>query len=279
MRISREELQCYRPRNNYVLCEPILEVDKIQSGKFNLFIDPTYRPEHHQPVIQKVISTNRHLIYGRKRQLMTYEHGTKTVEYINGKKNPLFNYWYESTMEDAPIENSMPWKTDMEVREGDIIWCDFVEIFNAVKRNRVVYCEDKTYYLISYDKIYCAKSEKELKILNGWVFVEPIEYGQTKPQEIAERSGLKLVHIEKHEAPEDRFGIVRFIGKPIEEYVNLDQSDTDEISVGDTILLKFKFNRRLEHQTHLIFSDKMLAVTRRPWIAGIIRDSLFSNLQ
>lgn len=277
MRLTKEELQCFIPKNNLVLCEPAMECDKVKLGDAEIYIDPTFHPENHQPVIQKVISFNKNLIYGRKKQLVTMEHGQKGVpEYkINGTKNENFNFWYESTTEDHPIENSMPWKTEMEVRINDRVWVDFVSVFNAAKRNRLVYCENKTYYLIPYQDIYCCLNETELKICNGWIFIEPIEYLKTPEQQLAEKHGLSFIKKKEEHAPKDRYGIVRFIGKPVQEYLNLDQCDTDEISVGDIVLMKFQYNRRLESHYHLRFGDKMLIASRRPWVSAIIKEDLF----
>lgn len=279
MRITREELVVFKPRNNMVLCENVLETDKTKLGDQEIYIDNKFRPEFHQPVVQRVIAINRQLVYGRKRQLVCYEHGTKGLpEFMpNGKKNPHFNFWYETTMEDSPVENSMPWKTTMECRVGDLVWVDFVSVFNASKRGRTLECEDKTYYLIPYQDIYCLSNDKGFKILNGWVFIEPVEYLKSIEEEKADGMGIVIAGKRKREAPEDKYGIVRFLGKPVEEYVNLDQSDTDELSEGDLVLMKFTFNRRLESHYHLKFSDKSLIASRRPWVAAIIRDSLFPS--
>jgi hypothetical protein len=277
MRISVRELAVFKPKNNMVLCENILETDKTKLGNTEIYVDNLFRPEFHQPVVQKVIAINKHLIYGREYQLVRTEHGRKGVpEYkLGGVKNPDFNFWYETSMEDSPVENSMPWKTDMECRVGDVIWADFVSVFNAAKRGRTLECEGRTYYLIPYNDIYCLTNDNGFKILNGWVFIEPIEYLKDKSQRMADEIGFSIVGKRKREAPEDRYGIVRHIGKPVEEYLNLDQADTNEISVGDVVMMKFAFNRRLESHYHLKFSDKNLISSRRPWIAAIIRDSLF----
>ena len=281
MRISKEELQVFTPKNNQVLCEPILKVDETTIGDVTLYIDTSYRPEFHQRVLMKVISFNKHLVYGHKPQLVTSHHGSKGIpEYLNGKKNPLFDFWEENSVEDYPVDGSMPWQTEMECRTNDLVWIDYVSVFNAEKRERTLECEDKTYYLIPYQDIYCLMSEtRGLKVLNGWVLVEPIEYLKNKTDETAEKLGIQIAGKRKREAPEDRYGIVRHIGVPCGEYVNRDQCDTDEISEGDLVLMKFVFNRRLESNYHIKFGDRMLIVTRRPWIAGIIKDSIFTNGQ
>ena len=151
MRISKEELAVFIPKGNMILCENILETDKTKLGNSFIYIDNLFRPELHQPILQKVVSFNKKLVYGRKRQLMTTEHGSKgQAEYlVNGRKNPLWDFWYETSMEDSAIEGTMPWKTTMDARIGDVCWVDFVSVFNAQKRGRTLECEDKTYYLIS----------------------------------------------------------------------------------------------------------------------------------
>lgn len=110
-------------------------------------------------------------------------------------------------------------------------------------------------------------------MLNGWVLVEPIKTDDT---ELKMKSiGLTLPDVT--EKPE-RYGIVKHLSLPITEYL-LDEypPDTDDISVGDVVRLKYDANPKiLGTKNNAYFnSDEPLIVTRRPYILGIMRNSMF----
>ena len=71
----------------------------------------------------------------------------------------------------------------------------------------------------------------------------------------------------------DRFGVVRFAGRPNEEYREYPMWDDNRIRIGDTIHLAYKFSKKLENNPMIArFGDgHKLHITQRHRILGIVK--------
>jgi len=269
MNITYYELTNLKTLKNYVLTEPIVDTSEVVVGDKKLYIDTSYRPELFQPLIHKVISVPKKLIYGKKTEMVNIG-GNRSEQKTDGS---WFNYKYDEYItRKEPIPNSMPWKTDMLLKKGDIVWLGYFSILRAPAENREIVCEGKKYYLIPYQDIYLKKTDDSVTMLNGWILLAPIKMDDEAIVSRLRNLGILLPSFAKES---DKFAEVRYVGLPVEEYIESHKHDTDEISVGDTVRLNWAANRRLECETHKFFSQEELIVSRRTNIAGVLRNMLF----
>ena len=270
MRLTREQLLNYVPYKNNVLTEIVFRTDVLKFAGKELWLSTEGRPGDHQPVVQKVIRTPLKLTYGKH---LTYYQ--QNLEY----DPELKAHRVETHTTRSPLKNSMPWKVEMELQPGDVVWVNTMSIINAARQGRILECEDKKYYLIPYDQIYLYKRDKDTRMINGWILVEPEKTDEDIQQRIA-KLGIIIpsVTITKENQRQmgviDKLAVVRYIGDPVREYID-GRSDHDDISVGDKIIFRLPFNRRLESDMHRFFDQKELIVSRRTNIVAKVVDSLF----
>ena len=65
---------------------------------------------------------------------------------------------------DKTDPRSMSWECDMDLEVGDLCWFNTIESANAVE----ILCEGKTFKIIPYSDIYCAKKHRWLEIEHFW---------------------------------------------------------------------------------------------------------------
>ena len=140
--------------------------------------------------------------------------------------------------EDDP-NNSMPWKTEMELEIGNMIFFNFIESLNATE----IEVEGKIIRIIPYQDCYVTKRqpkpifrldmpmEYEFKdqiiCLNGYVLLEQVS--MTKLSELDVLSEQKIY--------EDR-GIIRYFGTPNSAYLGDKYSDNIRIEAGQLAYFK-----------------------------------------
>lgn len=157
--------------------------------------------------------------------------------------------------------NSMPWKTEMELVEDDIVWFNLIESLNANE----IEIDNKIIRIIPYSDIYVAKREiwidkwarkKQIiiKCLNGYCLLEQVP--------ISRVSGLDQID---HGVYNDR-GIVRYFGTPNSEYINKSASDDIVIKEGEMAYIKPGYTPfPLERRTYfaLFNEDKLYYCVQR----------------
>lgn len=294
MKITQEEFESFVPQNNYVLLEPIIDTSKIKFGRGEIYVDNRYKPEHHQPVVLRVIKPPKKLIYSR----------------------------------DHKVHNSMNWKTEMLLKEGDIVIANYLKVLKAP----VVNCEGRNYLMVNYEFIFCKLQRWEpeedrckiiidsdmlpdnldsAKIFERWqqtglmvfkkgvpppivdvkteVEVQPpdnvIVSTRTINDRMQEIGFYKVVLLngyilfqnipEEHggslwvpQSKKERYGLVRYIGKPNEQYREDVYYDDDYITTGHIIHTHFKFYKKLENPLHSLFREEFY-VTQRRFILGV----------
>jgi hypothetical protein len=137
------------------------------------------------------------------------------------------------------VDKSMPWETENELQEEDLVFTNPIDALNAVS----IVCEDKLYKLINYADIYCAKREiwvdkwsvpqkkKTIVVMvNGYVLFVP----KTK-------SSLSALDVTSQDKIDKTVGIVAFTGTPNKRYVNPEYSDFKDLQEGDEILFDKKY--------------------------------------
>ena len=239
MKLSREDLAVFRPSQNKVLVRSVVQMNKIHLGGQEIIIDTTYKPEHHQEVICEVTATPKRLVFDRTK----------------------------------PVGESMEWYTPIDVKKGDIVWCNYLSVIRG-KEDFIIECEDIMYFLVDYSSIYLKKDKTDVTMLNGWILCEPV---YVKPATIDVGGNIIAVQEMKEYdefegvAKETQFGRVKYLGKPIKEYYfNEDTFDDDFVRVNDIIMFKTPNNVRLEHDLHRHFDGTSLIVSRRSRLLGIL---------
>lgn len=129
---------------------------------------------------------------------------------------------------------SMPWDTDMELQVGDTVFFNAIESRNSVE----IICEGKTYKLLPYQDLYCAKrlgkiwrgvggatAEYEVIMLNGYVLLERVYLENVSPLAVSKDAGIDKTR-----------GIIRYVGSSPKEYQRKEYSDIKDLDVGDMVL-------------------------------------------
>jgi hypothetical protein len=239
MNLTKEDIASLRPYGNFVLVRSIVSMDTIMLGGEKIFIDTSYKPEHHAEVICEVVAVPRRLVFDRKRH----------------------------------VGESMEWRSAMELHKGDIVWCNYLAVLDGKKRYMLT-CDGLKYFMVEYPQIYLKKNKQDITMLNGWVLCEPVY--KEKEQVVVDGKTIALPSVTTHNqtqgiARHTQFGKVKYIGRPVKEYYYEDaEVDDDYIRVGDTVMFVTPFNPRLEHELHHHFDGTSLIVSRRSRIMGIV---------
>jgi co-chaperonin GroES (HSP10) len=220
--------------NNLVLLKPRILNDKyICASGVELFIDTKFEPEKHRDIVCDVIQVPSQLIYSEK----------------------YGNYV------------TMPWDVDMEVRVGDVAYCDYLAIQNAMINKydgKSFIHENELYLLIHYMNIFMVLRDGSPIMCNGYVLVEPTydEYymavkkfndlGLVAPDTVTE---MKKV---------TQYGIVMYLGSRPRNYLNKDLADM-ELSIGDKVLFDKHADIPLEYEYHQTFmkETKLFRILRK----------------
>lgn len=117
------------------------------------------------------------------------------------------------------------WKTDIEIKVGDIAFVQYHESLNA----KVIKTEDEEYRFILYYGIIAVKREDKIIPINGYTLFTrvPIEF-QTQ-----------LIIPDKAKIPDPRYGIIEYISKPNKYHIKDKKQDSEkgvDISVGDKVI-------------------------------------------
>jgi len=263
MDISQERIPSIRPLNNYVLVEPIVRTDEVEYKTLKLYFDNRFDRAQYQPVVCRVMACCKHIIYDP----VKIRKSTPVIDQITKQKRTDVSW-------EPRYPNTMPWKTKKKVKYDDICWINYYPIVRAEDEHDetvIVYSGKKKYYLIHYSEIYCVKRKDDVIMLNGWILVQPIKSEKILREESLKKLGI-VFPTQPKEQSLDKYGIVKYIGEPIEEYEDeyFCGGDDDLVQVGDTVRFAMEYNRRLEQSpVFRWFSGDELIVTRRRNLLGI----------
>jgi hypothetical protein len=151
-KVNKDELSRMRMLNNQVLIKIDMFNEKIVfADNSSITIDMTFEPQDHITAIGKVIKVPSRLTYSEK----------------NGESN------------------AMEWETPMDLREGDTVYMDYLEVMLALgmKANKAAsypmesYFEvdNELYIIITYAALFFAVRNDRVIMLNGFVMAEPVE--------------------------------------------------------------------------------------------------------
>jgi hypothetical protein len=134
----------------------------------------------------------------------------------------------------TPDGLGMPWDTDMELQEEDMVWYNIIESLNSVE----LAVDNAFIRLIPYQDIYCAKREywidkwtnkkaTEVVMLNGYCLLEQVRLPKLSDLDVTSEDHVY----------EDR-GIIRYLGTPNRTYTVSKYQDNTELKVGDMAFIR-----------------------------------------
>lgn len=277
MKLSQQDISKHRPANNYVLLKPAIDTSKFKYGSAEFYAPlsladgKTYDAFSTAPVVCTLIATPKRLVFDTQKVLYTAHrdkdlHPDKVKELARQGK-PTF--YTESEWIEGVGVSSMTWKTKMELKAGDIVWCSRNAMANAEKVGNTIEADGELYHLIQYSEIYLVKKGDNIKMLNGYILCSPVPADETETERKLKALGLESGITEKK--VKDKVAVVRYVGDSV-EYIfhNRDRFDFPEVKVGDTVLLAWQSNRRLENDLYKFFSQEELIVSRRCNIAAVL---------
>lgn len=216
MKISKEDFYEFQTRGNYVLIEPSRGNDEIilPSG-LKLYIDITFEKEKHAVTTGTIIKTPKYLVFNRKRAAVSVE-----------------------------------FDVDMTLLPGDKVFFHYLVSENCIKDGRYYEVDGRIYFMVKYDRIFCAKRGDEVVMVNGWVLVEPVE-------EDVYKTNLILPEYLKKQVSQKE-GIVKYVGPAVRSYFfepEIVENDKDA-KPGDRILFSPNSDIPLEYDLHASFEGK-----------------------
>lgn len=162
------------------------------------------------------------------------------------------------------IGASLTVDVDMEAQPSDKVWFDYMCQINAVVDKLLVdTIEHGMCFLVKYEDIYCLERDGELKVINGWVWVQLLE------KETVTDSGIEVV-LSDTEKYLKNTGVIVNSAKPVKGYLDYDTEDPVELNPGDEILYNEKIGFPVEYSVHRKLTDKETYCIRRKDIYAII---------
>jgi hypothetical protein len=207
-----------RTQGNHVLIKLDQENNsvRLKSG-LELFVDTTYEVEKHITVTGEVMALPSKLYY-------------------SGRPNI-----------------GMPWETEMELKIGDRVFMYYLSVANAFRKEtfNAIVEEDARYVFIKYQYIFAAIRDGKLFPINGYLLVEPSEDPDWLVlKEKLGKAGLQPVKLKNFTNTDVNYGIVRYIGNPVLEYVDKYSDRGVNVGVGDIVVTRRITDIPLEYDLH-----------------------------
>jgi len=268
------DITAIRPCNNNVLLKPAIDTSKIKYGTAEFYAPlsladgKAYDPFATAPIVCSVAAVPRNLTYGTHTVLWQQEsqretHPEKIKELARHNKKNIVT---ESEYIEQMIPGSMPWKTTMQLKKGEIVWVNANSLVRAEQNHHTIEVDEELYYIIRYDDIIFKKSGENVVMLNGYLLLSLID---ETPDWIKKAKSIGLETLNTPNT-EEKYATVRYIGDPVDYPFNdKDRHDHREIKQGDIVMLLFAKNRKLENGQRY-FSEEPLIISRRSNIRAIM---------
>jgi len=184
-------------------------------------------------------------------------HVDRWGEVIQAPKDPLP---FAQLVPGQPPADKMPWRTNVQIKNGDLVWYDYLNSLNCVT---YIDEEKSEYKLIDYENCYVA-TDKDANIipLNGFTLFERVYKEQTGNFDI----------FEEHKIDRSR-GIVKYVAKNNEAYELSSDEDPFDLQVGDEVKFGPVPEVMLEDEAHCHFDGgKMYRRAQARNISLVYRD-------
>lgn len=147
-------------------------------------------------------------------------------------------------------QGTMEWDTDMEIKEGDMVWFGLIEAHNAME----LHCEGRVFKILPYSDLYVAKRGNEVICLNGYVLMQTVNKMRISD----------LDHISEKQIDKTK-GVIRYVGKANRRYISKNFADHKDIREGDIVLLDPR--------------ARPFLLERKPYLAQFDGDNLYLVIQ
>lgn len=276
-------LDTFQILQNYVLIKPDKDLESYQiKGRETGLIAPSFKyegtgdnekrvsvKERNVAVTGTVYAVPQKLIFNLG-EIQALKNRYTTHKVVNGKLM-LVNFPVQLQI-DHLNKSSVQFNTEIEVKVGDKVQFDYMAHKQCVEEGRILDTEHGEMYLMKYDMLYMTVGEKNepIKMLNGYLIVEPEEIETLKEgaQEFIQAEGGLVLLAPKAKAKKSKksqIGTVKHIGNINKGYLQEpDKSDfRQHLKPGEKILYDPRFSKRLEYETHQIYSEKVLSLIQR----------------
>lgn len=150
--------------------------------------------------------------------------------------------------------SGMPWKTSLEIKEGDIVLMYYLAVQNCLRKEYKRYIKEGNRFtiFIEYQNIYGVIRDGKVIPINGYCFIEHHEDPDWEEMIAkAEKSNLVLPDLRELSKKNVSYGTVAYIGKPNEEYFDSYKSDKGyDLKVGDKVIMKKVTDIMIENPMH-----------------------------
>ena len=223
--------------NNFIRIEDINQIKKVLNNK--VLLRTVYKATEQR-------RSGIYLIAPSETDWRPAEHTNRISEVILPPESLFFN---------DKSNRSLPWKTEIEIKKGDIVWHDFMAANNCIVIKTDKQPEEE-YKLLDYNDIYVIKRNGDLIPINGYILCEEVK---------EKKSDLEI-----SEKTDKRFGRVAYVGKKNKRYQNPHITEDIDISVGDIIIKRrADVHILLESEDHRQL-DKPYFIIQRKDIYGIL---------
>lgn len=163
------------------------------------------------------------------------------------------------------VKRGIEWLPDIDLNVGDRVIVDYFQLLQHFGKivhrysndSQELYIRDGNDFLVfvNYHELFCKIDP--IVPLNGWVIYEGIyddeSYGEFKNKLLSEKMGR-----------------VKYVGKSNLEYQD-GSIDVDGFDIGDIIIFKKGFYRKLENDLHAT-QDKNYYLTQKRWILATLKN-------
>ena len=250
--VEKINLKTFTLESNMILVKPDPNYDFVEAlspeGKVKIYL--SYEPEDdakHVSITGKVLKVPSELKYYS--ELKTSKKGID----ISPQE-------FESKM-----RNTMPFKTEINVSEGDVVFFNHLNQIDAELEGRLVNTDEYGYcMLMPYSSLYGKKTESGFTALNGYV----IFIRDQKDATFESKSGLLV--LQKSSVYGSYYGTVVSCDKRIDDYLDKSYDCVTDIQKGDRIIINPKFGYRIAYSIHAgDMSDH--EIIRRKHILALIK--------
>jgi len=230
-------LEGFKPISNYVLVGNPTKTDTLKSG---LYIDTTYKPEHHVEIINEVIAVPDRLSFKEWETEMELKVGDQVwVNYLSIMKG-------ERVMVGDKTYILVPYEKIILAKRGD----DIVMLNGYVLIEPVL--EDGG----------CHRGDMSYKELAELYASNPINSSHDCIGDDIMKDTLTIIPIVKPKEFNDR-GIVRYLGTPNKRYAEEHHSDDIDVNIGDMVVLQKGYYSKIESSYHAEIGNFLVTQRRR----------------
>jgi len=205
-------MESYKTFGDYVLVRLDAENDRIKTKNgIELYLDTSYEPEKHVTVTGIVCGVP------------------------------------------SRLSDNIPWKTDIEVQIGDRVIVYYLSVMNAFSKNDPKYFikNGKRYVFINYRSIFVVIRQEKIIPINGYCLIKPME-DPFWIQTVDKLLKLKIVPVRFDLKSNTKvvFGQVKYLSKPIKEYIGGQTDEGIDIKEGDNVIMKRVTDVPLQYELH-----------------------------